>query len=90
MMFQFDEPTLGGFWMRNTPLPLSIAFFDHDGTFVQADDMAPCGDQDDCPVHGPGGTAYRYAVEVPQGGLSQRGIGPGTTLRPGGPACVPG
>lgn len=87
MVFDFDVPTLGGFWMRNTPLPLSIAFFDADGAFVQAADMAPCGDREDCPTHGPGGASYRYAVEVPQGGLPARGIGPGATLRPGGAAC---
>ena len=42
MVFVWDEDTEGGFWMRNTPTPLSIAWFDADGDFVSSADMEPC------------------------------------------------
>src|SRR4029077_17723403 len=50
MLFRFGGPTTVDFWMRDTPLPLSIAFFAEDGTFVSSADMAPCmtGPDDDC------------------------------------------
>ena len=60
MVFLFGEPTTSAFWMRDTPMPLSIAFFDAAGAFVSAADMAPCldGAPEDCaalpgrrPVH---------------------------------------
>ena len=44
MVFLFDEPSTSAFWMRDTPMPLSIAFFDADGSFVSAADMEPCLD----------------------------------------------
>jgi uncharacterized membrane protein (UPF0127 family) len=84
MVFVFDTDTDGGFWMRNTPTPLSIAWFDADGEFVSATDMAPCpDDESDCPVYPPEGT-YRFALEVFQGDLDELGVGPGSRLRLGG------
>lgn len=80
MVFRFSSDSRGGFHMRNTPMPLSIAWFDSVGTFVSAADMAPCAaDAPDCPSYGPSG-AYRYALEVPQGKLPELGIGAGTRL----------
>ena len=79
MIFRFTADTTGAFFMRNTPMPLSIAWFRADGTFVSATDMAPCEDRDGCPTYPPAGT-YRYALEVPQGQLGQLGIGPGSVL----------
>lgn len=66
MAFVFDDDTDSGFHMRNTPMPLTVAWFEADGDFVSATDMTPCGDRPDCPVHRPAGK-YRLAVEVPQG-----------------------
>jgi uncharacterized protein len=84
MVFAFDADTDGGFWMRNTPTALSIAWFDASGEFVSATDMAPCpDDEDDCPIYPPEGS-YRFAVEVFQGGLDDLGAVPGSTLRLGG------
>jgi uncharacterized protein len=84
MVFVFDADTDGGFWMRNTPTPLSIAWFDAAGEFVSATDMAPCpDDESDCPVYPPEGT-YRFAIEVFQGDLDGLGAGPGSRLRLGG------
>lgn len=87
MVFVFDDDQASGFWMRNTPTPLSIAWFDAEGAFVSATDMAPCpDDEDDCPVYEPEGT-YRFAVEVFEGDLDDLGVGPGSRLRLGG-ECV--
>jgi uncharacterized membrane protein (UPF0127 family) len=83
MLFVWQEDTDSGFWMRNTPTPLSIAWFAADGSFVSSADMAPCGDVDTCPTYGPAGP-YRFALEVPQGDLATLGIGPGSTLAVGG------
>jgi uncharacterized membrane protein (UPF0127 family) len=83
MLFVWPSDNEGGFWMRNTPTPLSIAWFDADGEFVSAADMAPCGDSDDCPTYSPAG-GYRFALEVEQGGLEAIGAVPGSRLTVGG------
>jgi uncharacterized membrane protein (UPF0127 family) len=84
MVFVWDRDTEGAFWMRNTPTPLSIAWFDADGEFVSATDMAPCSaTADDCPMYPPDGP-YRFAVEVFEGELDALGVGPGSRLAMGG------
>lgn len=85
MIFRFEADTTGSFWMKNTPLPLSIAWFDSSGAFVSAADMEPCLDQPSCPTYGAGGP-YRFALEVPKGALPTLGVGPGSRLVLGG-AC---
>lgn len=79
MIFHYPGDSSGGFYMRNTPMPLSIAWFAADGAFVSAADMAPCDDRSDCPTYG-ATAAYRYALEVPQGQLPALGVGPGAVL----------
>ena len=84
MVFVWDDDTSGGFWMRNTPTPLSIAWFDADGDFVSSADMEPCSaTAPDCPIY-PAGGSYRFAVEVFQGDLERLGVGPGSRLALGG------
>lgn len=80
MVFRYSVDSTGGYWMRNTPMPLSIAWFSADGTFVSSADMAPCADRPDCPISSATGP-YRYAIEVPQGQLAALGIGPGSVLQ---------
>lgn len=79
MLFDFGEPTTGTFWMKDTPMPLSIAWFDASGNFVSATDMEPCLNQSQCPSYSATGP-YRYALEVPKGGLGGLGAGPGARL----------
>jgi hypothetical protein len=79
MVFRYSADSTGGYYMRNTPMPLSIAWFAADGSFVSSADMAPCEDRSDCPTYGASG-AYRIAFEVPQGDLAAMGIGPGAKL----------
>lgn len=89
MVFSFAEDTSGAFWMRNTPLPLSIAWYDGEGDLVSSTDMDPCpADAADtaCPRHAPG-RPYRYAIEVPQGRLADLGLADGSTIELGD-TCV--
>jgi uncharacterized membrane protein (UPF0127 family) len=80
MIFQFSADTTVGFYMKDTPMPLSIAWFDAGGGFVSGTDMAPNNDTIDYYATAP----YRYAFEVPQGKLGAAGIGAGSTLVVGG------
>lgn len=74
MLFVFDEPHEASFWMRNTPLPLSIAFLDEHKVVLNVERMVP---YDDRTYHRSKGLAV-YAVEANQGWFEKRGIGPGT------------
>jgi len=80
MVFRFSQDTQAAFHMKNTPMPLSIAWFTADGTLVSTADMQPCLDSADCPVYAAAGP-YRYAIEVPQGQLDDLGIVPGARLQ---------
>ena len=78
MVFVYGADSEGRYWMKNTPMPLSIAWFDKSGAFVSSADMDPCS-VPTCPTFG--ATApYRYALEVPQGRLPALGVGPGARL----------
>lgn len=62
MLFVFPGDTSGGFWMKNTLVPLTIVFFDRDGARVRRLLMKPCVTSA-CPVYDPGRT-YRFALEL--------------------------
>lgn len=80
MVFRFASPSEGRFFMRNTLIPLSIAFFDASGRFVSATDMQPCPDDvDPCPTYG-AEAPYVHAIEVAEGDLPRLGIGRGSVL----------
>ena len=76
MLFVFEYKGQQCFWMRNTPLPLSIAFIDDDGTILQITDMAPKSDALHCSEH-----AVRYALEMEQGWYAKKGALVGSRLR---------
>lgn len=87
MLFRYDTDVNERYWMRNTPMPLSIAFVDSAGHLVSNVDMAPCADSPDCqdyPAAGP----YRTAIEVPQGKLPSLGILPGATIVDDNAGCT--
>ena len=62
MLFVFSGPTTGGFWMKNTLVPLTIVFFDVAGNRVRRLSMTPCRN-DPCPIYTPD-RAYRFALEL--------------------------
>ena len=68
MLFVFQVDSDAGFWMKNTLIPLDIAFFAVEGTFVDSLTMAPCT-EDPCPTYRPSGS-YRFALEAPAGDLA--------------------
>ena len=75
MLFVFEDKAQQCFWMRNTPLPLTIAFIDDDGTILQLADMAPKTEVSHCSQK-----PVRYALEMEQGWFAKRGIAPGARL----------
>ena len=79
MVFIYDTPTPGAFWMKNTPLPLSIAYFGEDTRLISTVDMDPCLAGQTCPSY-PASAEFIYALEVPQGKLESVGVrgAPGT------------
>jgi uncharacterized membrane protein (UPF0127 family) len=83
MLFVYEADNASPYHMKDTPMPLSIAWFDASGRFVSTKDMTPCLDRPTCPGYGARGP-YRYALEVPQGGLGGLGVGPGSVLSVGG------
>lgn len=75
MLFVFEEEVEGAFWMKDTLIPLSIAFIDDEGTIVDILDMQPC-DADPCEIYQSSG-AYSQALEVNLGAFDEWGISPG-------------
>jgi uncharacterized protein len=69
MVFVFGRPTSASFWMKDTLIPLSVAFYDGAGRVVRILDMAPC-ERDPCRLYTPG-FAYRGAVEVNRGAFTR-------------------
>jgi uncharacterized membrane protein (UPF0127 family) len=78
MAFVYPEPRTGTFWMKNTVLPLSIAFFAPDGAFLSSFDMEPCA-ASTCPNYRTADD-FLVAIEVPQGRLGDFGLVTGSTL----------
>jgi len=77
MLFVFPEDAFQSFWMKNTLVPLDIAYFRADGTWVSSARMEPCA-TDPCETYPSSGPAA-YALELPAGGIGQ-GIGSGWTM----------
>jgi uncharacterized membrane protein (UPF0127 family) len=75
MLFVFEYKAPQCFWMRNTPLPLSIAFIEDDGTIVQITDMAPKNDALHCSK-----SPVRFALEMEQGWFARKGLAVGAKL----------
>jgi uncharacterized membrane protein (UPF0127 family) len=83
MLFVFERSEPLSFWMKNTFIPLSIAFISADGRIVNIEDMAPQTED----AHWSRGPAL-YALEMKKGWFAERGIGPGAVVR-GIPAPKP-
>jgi uncharacterized membrane protein (UPF0127 family) len=75
MVFVFDAPAGVCMWMKNTLLPLSVAFIDESGKIVNIEDMAPQTIDSHCAKK-----PVRYALEMNQGWFKQRNIKPGSTI----------
>ncbi|MGH6610299.1 MAG: DUF192 domain-containing protein [Burkholderiaceae bacterium] len=75
MVFVFEDKSQHCFWMRNTLLPLSIAFIDDDGTIVNIENMTPKSEAAVCPK-----SPVRYALEMEQGWFTKRGVKAGQKI----------
>jgi uncharacterized membrane protein (UPF0127 family) len=87
MVFLYPADVTEAFWMKNTLVPLSIAFVAADGRVVSVAEMTPCR-TDPCPTYAPAGP-YRYAVELAGGSFGAAGVGPGAEVVPEDPAALP-
>jgi uncharacterized membrane protein (UPF0127 family) len=75
MVFVFDAPATVCMWMKNTLLPLSVAFIDDTGKIVNIEDMQPQTTQSHCAKK-----PVRYALEMNQGWFKQKNIKPGNAI----------
>lgn len=76
MLFVYDEAHRICFWMRNTLLPLTIAFIADDGRIVHTADMKPLDESSHCTTE-----PVRFALEMNQGWFAKRGLKKGDRLR---------
>jgi uncharacterized protein len=76
MVFVFAENAAHCMWMKNTLIPLSVAFLDEAGAIINIADMQPHSEQSHCAAR-----PARYALEMNKGWFAQRGIKPGAKLR---------
>jgi uncharacterized membrane protein (UPF0127 family) len=76
MLFVFDADARHCMWMKNTLLPLSVAFLDAEGRIVNVEEMQPQTENNHCAAR-----PVRFALEMNTGWFASRGFGPGTQLR---------
>ena len=76
MVFVFEENATHCMWMKNTLIPLSVAFVDAQGAIVNVADMQPHSEQSHCSTR-----PARYALEMKQGWFREKGLKPGVKLR---------
>jgi uncharacterized protein len=76
MLFVYEQPAGLCFWMRNTLIPLTIAFVADDGRIVHLADMKPLDETSHCTTE-----PVRFALEMNQGWFTKRGLKKGDRLR---------
>ena len=76
MLFLFPDERIRSFWMKNTPLPLSIAYADAGGRIVRILDLVPLSEQPR-----PSGAPAKYALEMNQGWFARNGVFEGDSIR---------
>ncbi|MDD5250349.1 MAG: DUF192 domain-containing protein [Rhodocyclaceae bacterium] len=75
MLFVFDAPGKSCMWMRNTLLPLAVAFIDEHGRIINVEEMLPQTDDNHCAAQ-----PAKYALEMNAGWFKTRGFGAGTPI----------
>jgi uncharacterized membrane protein (UPF0127 family) len=75
MLFVFTEANRHCMWMRNTYLPLSVAFLDDQGVILNIEDMEPQTENNHCAAK-----PARFALEMNKGWFAQKGVKPGAKL----------
>lgn len=75
MLFVFPEAAEHCMWMRNTLVPLSVAFLDEKGKIINVEDMKPRTEENHCSLK-----PARYALEMNLGWFKSRGLGAGFSI----------
>jgi uncharacterized membrane protein (UPF0127 family) len=75
MLFVFDEAAFHCMWMKNTLIPLSVAFLDERGTILNIADMTPHSEESHCAAR-----PARFALEMNRGWFAERGIKAGMAI----------
>lgn len=75
MLFAYPVPTYFCMWMKNTKVPLSVAFIDSQGQVINIEDMAPQTENTHCPQRN-----ATYALEANRGWFARHGVVPGTQV----------
>lgn len=75
MLFLYAEKVPLCMWMRNTLIPLSVAFIDDDGTIVNIEDMQPQTDANHCAAR-----PVRFGLEMERGWFEKRGLKSGSKI----------
>jgi uncharacterized protein len=79
MLFIFDRPQIASFWMKNTKIPLDIAFIDAYGKVIQIETMTP-PKPGEISRHWGSKSPVRYALEVSAGYFASNKIAPGLVI----------
>jgi len=82
MAFVWGEPVRARFWMKDTLIPLQIAFWDARGRIIAILDMEPCR-AEPCPTYGPD-RPFLGAAEANAGWFTEHGVALGDTVSLGG------
>lgn len=80
MLFVYPERDYRRFWMKNTLLPLSLAFIRDDGVIAEVVDMTPAEPGEASPKTYPSEEPVRYCLEMNRGWFAERGLGAGTKV----------
>jgi uncharacterized membrane protein (UPF0127 family) len=75
MVFIFDSPAGVCMWMKNTLLPLSVAFIDNEGKIINIEEMLPETTNNHC-----GNKPVRYALEMNKEWFKRKNIQPGSSI----------
>ena len=75
MLFVFENDAVHCMWMKNTPLPLSVAFIDAGGAIINIADMQPRTEVSHCAAR-----PARFALEMAQGWFAAKGVRPGARI----------
>lgn len=84
MLFVFPDDQPRCFWMKNTLIPLSIAFMDAQGTIVALDEMQPMSEDNHC-----SGSNARYALEMNRNWFRSHGVRVGDNIQAVTPSSLP-
>lgn len=75
MLFVFPQASIQCMWMRNTLIPLAVAFIDGQGRIINVEEMRPQTEDTHCSAQ-----VAKFALEMPAGWFKTRGFGAGTPI----------